>query len=89
MKTFYNFKFPYFFELIVTPISGDRRGAGTDANVYIQVYGSKGYSKEVHLDNPQNNFERAKTDVFGFENDDLGDLTKLRVWHDNAGNKIF
>jgi hypothetical protein len=70
----------------VSVTTGDRRGAGTDASVYIQVYGKSGYTKEIHLDNPQNNFERAKTDVFGFENEDLGDLTKLRVWHDNSGN---
>ena len=81
--------FPFFFELIVTPISGDRRGAGTDANVFIQVYGDKGTTKEIPLDNPQNNFERAKTDMFGFESPDLGTMKKLRVWHDNSGNELL
>ena len=73
----------------VSVTTGDRRGAGTDANVYIQVYGKNNKTKEIQLDNPQNNFERAKTDVFGFESEDLGELTKLRVWHDNAGNETL
>ena len=72
----------------VAVTTGERRGAGTDANVFIQVYGKKGQTKEIKLDNPQNNFEAGKTDMFGFESADLGDLTKMRVWHDNSGNTL-
>ena len=32
-----------------------------------------------------NNFERGATDEFGVESEDLGDLTKIRIGHDNAG----
>jgi hypothetical protein len=69
----------------VAVTTGDRRGAGTDANVFIVVYGKNGQTKEIKLDNPQNNFERSKTDQFGFESPELGELTKLRIWHDNSG----
>ena len=63
----------------------NRRGAGTDAGVYITIYGEKGDSGERKLDNSQNNFERGKKDVFGFELVDIGKLSKVRIRHDNKG----
>jgi hypothetical protein len=38
-----------------------------------------------------NNFERGKTDSFGFQAVDLGDLTKIRIGHDgsNFGSDWF
>jgi hypothetical protein len=47
----------------VTTITGDRRGAGTDANVFIQVFGDKGNTSEIKLSNAKNNFERGTTIV--------------------------
>ena len=42
-------------------ITGDRRGAGTDANVFIVLYGESGDSgKPKILQNGSNNFERGK-----------------------------
>ena len=52
------------------------------------AYGNNGETREIALDNPQNNFERAKTDVFGFESPDLGDFEKVKIWHDNSGNAL-
>jgi hypothetical protein len=40
--------------------TGDKRGAGTDANVIINIFGENGDSGEVKLDNTKNNFERNK-----------------------------
>ena len=36
-------------------------------------------------------FKRGGSDTFGIETVDLGELTKIRVWHDNSGKnfKIF
>eukprot|EP01119_Soliformovum_irregulare_P003103 TRINITY_DN133_c0_g1_i3.p1 TRINITY_DN133_c0_g1~~TRINITY_DN133_c0_g1_i3.p1 ORF type:complete len:710 (+),score=244.05 TRINITY_DN133_c0_g1_i3:779-2908(+) len=66
--------------------TADRKGAGTDANVSMTLYGKKGDSGEVKLSSSgKNNFERGATDVFGFESEDLGDLTKLRIGHDGSG----
>lgn len=45
---------------IVTVQTGNVRGAGTDANVYITLYGSNGSSEEKRLDNDPTNFERGK-----------------------------
>ena len=38
--------------------TGDRRGAGTDAEVLINIFGTLGNSGERKLDNNKNNFER-------------------------------
>jgi len=70
----------------VSVITGDRRGAGTDANVFIEVYGTKGKSRKQLLDNAENNFERKQTDVFSLKcATDLGEPTKIRIGHDNSG----
>jgi len=42
----------------------DKRGAGTDANVSINLFGEDSESGSRILDNEQNNFERGKKDVF-------------------------
>jgi len=66
--------------------TADRKGAGTDANVSMTCYGKLGDSGEINLSSSgKNNFERAATDVFGFESEDLGDLTKIRIGHDGTG----
>uniref|UniRef100_A0A6B2KWS8 PLAT domain-containing protein n=1 Tax=Arcella intermedia TaxID=1963864 RepID=A0A6B2KWS8_9EUKA len=65
--------------------TGDRRGAGTDANVFITLFGTKGDSSERLLESPGNNFERNSTDTFGFYCVDLGELTKINIRHDNSG----
>ncbi|KAH3761318.1 hypothetical protein Pelo_6863 [Pelomyxa schiedti] len=69
----------------ITTITGDRRGAGTDANVYITIYGEKGTSPKTILDGPGNLFERNRSDEFGLECVDLGALTKIVIGHDNSG----
>lgn len=70
----------------VKVLTGDRRGAGTDANVFVVLYGEKGTSgRPKILQSSSSNFERASTDVFGVECEDLGTLTKIRVGHDGVG----
>ena len=55
---------PYFCYLghryLVHTYTGDKRGAGTDANVVITIFGEDGDSGEKKLDNARNNFERGK-----------------------------
>lgn len=48
------------FTYLVHTYTGDRRGAGTDANVAITIFGEEGDSGEHKLDNARNNFERGK-----------------------------
>jgi hypothetical protein len=67
-------------------LTGDRRGAGTDANVSVVLYGENGSSgRPKVLQSSSANFERGATDVFGVESADLGNLTKIRIGHDGAG----
>ena len=48
----------------LTVVTADVRGAGTNANVFCELYGADGSSGERRLENAQDNFERNKTDVF-------------------------
>lgn len=73
-----------FFKIEV--VTGDRRGAGTDANVFIELVGSKGASGTKKLDARASDFERGNTDEFRVEcSTALGELTKMRIGHDNSG----
>lgn len=70
--------------------TSDISGAGTDANVFVTIFGANGDSGEIELkksETNRNKFERNKTDVFSFSDIlSLGELTKLRIRHDNTGS---
>nr|XP_014352354.1 PREDICTED: lipoxygenase homology domain-containing protein 1 [Latimeria chalumnae] len=75
---------PVKYEIIV--ITGDEKGAGTDANVFITMYGTSGNSGQWPLKQKfRNLFERDQTDRFNLEMLDLGELNKVRIGHDNTG----
>ncbi len=69
----------------ITTYTGSQGFAGTDANVYITLYGDVTNSGEKLLDNSDNNFEQGKTDIFVLELPQLGGLTSVRVRRDDAG----
>ncbi len=48
---------------LVTTKTGGMRGAGTDANVFVTLYGSQGCSGRRRLDNNVENFERGRSAV--------------------------
>lgn len=60
----------------VKVLTGNLPGAGTDADVFITIFGKNGDSGERVLDNAQDNFERGRTDVFSVEAVDLGELER-------------
>ncbi|XP_060092590.1 lipoxygenase homology domain-containing protein 1 [Heteronotia binoei] len=62
--------------------TSDMRGAGTDAPIFFQIFGDKGKSDEMKLDNNSDNFEAGQTDKFMIELPDLGTFYKLRIWHE-------
>ncbi|KFV05227.1 Lipoxygenase homology domain-containing protein 1, partial [Pterocles gutturalis] len=69
--------------------TGDKKNAGTDANVFITLYGSKDDTGIVSLKaskTNKNKFERGKVDEFTVESVDIGDLKKIKIGHDNKGN---
>uniref|UniRef100_A0A8C5TK95 PLAT domain-containing protein n=1 Tax=Malurus cyaneus samueli TaxID=2593467 RepID=A0A8C5TK95_9PASS len=75
----------------VSVVTGNVRAAGTndagtDANVFITIYGLNGDSGKRALKQKfRNLFERGKTDRFYLETLDMGELRKVRIEHDNTG----
>lgn len=48
----------------VTVWTSDVSGAGTDANVFLQMYGEEGKTEEYPIRNRTDNFEQAQVDKF-------------------------
>jgi hypothetical protein len=74
------------YEIVVT--TGNVRGAGTDAQVYLTLFGKNGkQTQKFHLkdSNNKNPFEQNQADKFSVRGDSVGELTKLRIEHDNSG----
>ncbi|GFH09790.1 uncharacterized protein HaLaN_04999, partial [Haematococcus lacustris] len=65
--------------------TSDISGAGTDANITVILYGEKGETGRLKLDNPKNNFERGDTDVFNITAEDVGPLRSMKVSSDDKG----
>jgi hypothetical protein len=69
----------------ITVDTGDMGLAGTDANVFITLFGPAGATDELMLDTQRNNFEQNSTDVFSIDTqNDLGALQRVRIRHDNT-----
>ena len=64
--------------------TSDLRGAGTDSNVYFVLYGDKGKSEEIQLENKTDNFERGSVDRFKVDIKEVGVPYKIRIGHDNS-----
>ncbi|CAN9504554.1 unnamed protein product [Ophioblennius macclurei] len=62
--------------------TSDVKGAGTDAQVFLQIYGERGKSDEIKLENNSDSFEQAQLDKFMVEMPDIGRLLKVRIWHE-------
>ncbi|XP_061116516.1 lipoxygenase homology domain-containing protein 1 [Conger conger] len=69
----------------VTVVTGDVRAAGTNANIFIQIYGDLGKTDVTTLKSRSNNFERGTTEIFKIEVKDVGKIFKIRIGHDGAG----
>uniref|UniRef100_A0A3P9J9C9 Lipoxygenase homology domains 1b n=1 Tax=Oryzias latipes TaxID=8090 RepID=A0A3P9J9C9_ORYLA len=69
----------------ITVITGDVMFAGTNANVFIQIYGDKGKTEVITLQSRSNNYERNTTEIFKIEAKDVGKIFKIRIGHDGSG----
>lgn len=73
--------------------TSDEKGAGTDANVYVRLFGENGDSGDLHLKDSATNkdpFEKNQEDEFTIpEVLSLGELVKCRVWHDSKGENTW
>ncbi|KAA8578774.1 hypothetical protein FQN60_009195 [Etheostoma spectabile] len=71
----------------VSVMTGDVNGAGTDANVFLTIYGDIGDTGERKLSKSETNsnkFERGSVDKFTIEAVDLGQVFKIKIRHDNS-----
>lgn len=67
-------------------VTGDKTGAGTNANVFMTLYGKTGTTKKIHLkNNTKSSFQSGSTDTFHFKSNCVGPMMKLRIEHDNTG----
>ncbi|CAF1123841.1 unnamed protein product [Adineta ricciae] len=73
----------------VTVKTGDKRGAGTDANVYLSMFGDKTNSERHELkettDRTINRFEKGATNRFKIQGADVGKIKTIRIEHDGTG----
>ncbi|XP_040334423.1 lipoxygenase homology domain-containing protein 1 [Herpailurus yagouaroundi] len=75
---------PSVYEVVIA--TGDVRGAGTDANVFITIFGENGLSPKLHLTSKSESaFEKANVDVFRVRTNNVGLIYKIRIEHDNTG----
>ena len=71
----------------ITVITGDKRGAGTDANVYITIFGKSGITEKIPLKSKSKDvFEKNTSDMFTVKAKCVGPMTKIRIEHDNTGS---
>ena len=88
--------------LVVQIITGNKWDAGTDANVYLKIYGKikekNGKLKTVLIgkypiiDNIYNSFERCSVEIFEFYTDkDVYEITSITIGHDGkwCGDKWY
>lgn len=73
---------------VIQVYTGDISKAGTDANVYITVFGERGDTgvrQLTHSKTHKNKFERGNMDEFEVEAVSLLELKKIRIGHDGSG----
>jgi len=69
-------------------ITADKIGAGTDADVYCILIGTKARTGRIELGEDETNsrFEQGQVDTFNIDvEEDLGDIKELVLGHDNKG----
>ncbi|KAK3594463.1 hypothetical protein CHS0354_024904 [Potamilus streckersoni] len=67
--------------------TGDKLYSGTDANVFIILYGTNGKKSDtVHLDTFfHNDFEQDQLDKFTIQCENLDEISMIEFWRDDAG----
>ncbi|CAD7701203.1 unnamed protein product, partial [Ostreobium quekettii] len=66
-------------------VTGDVRGAGTDADVFLDLRGAKGTSGPMMLEAAGDVFERGQRDAFRLRAPDVGPLREIEVSHNGKG----
>jgi len=81
-------KKPGFKQYSLQVVTADVLGAGTDANVFCMIVGSKARTGKIELGEDESNsrFEHGSVDTFTIDvESDLGEVKELVLGHDNKG----
>ncbi len=64
--------------------TGNKPGSGTDADIYLTLYGKKGQEGEIRINPffPGHPFQAGKTDAMKMALQDIGEITKITVRSD-------
>ena len=63
----------------MTVVTGKKMLAGTDARVFITLYGNKGVTAKTRLNTKDHDpFEKGAVDTFNFVDVLVGNITKIR-----------
>lgn len=74
----------------ITVRTGNLGDAGTDANVYVKLYGNVTSSPDVQLDDSRDNFERNRTERFGpFYFTETGPVGSIHLRKDSSGSAWY
>ncbi|XP_059165245.1 lipoxygenase homology domain-containing protein 1-like [Physella acuta] len=71
----------------ITIKTGDVRGAGTDAHVFIILHGTRGSTDKYILPYMVGSFEQGSKDIFWGTEENVGQIKSITIGHDNAGWK--
>ncbi|KAM7441264.1 arachidonate 5-lipoxygenase [Porites harrisoni] len=72
----------------ISVTTGNRKGAGTDANVTLTITGTNGRTKPLLMDKWfHNDFEAGTQDTYTLEGEDVGELLMIKL--DNDKNGLF
>ncbi|RNA02032.1 tetratricopeptide repeat 25 [Brachionus plicatilis] len=75
-------------EFTVTVVTSNKLGAGTDSNVFINIFGENGETGKLALDRREEKgklFDKGNTDTFIVETKNVGDIKKINLSHDGKG----
>ncbi|XP_021244712.1 lipoxygenase homology domain-containing protein 1 isoform X4 [Numida meleagris] len=79
-------------EYIIKVYTGDKMGAGTDANVHIILFGNENRSEVFNLSQSlehQDPFEKGMVDTFKIKTKKLGSLHSIEIGHDGKGFAVI
>ena len=68
--------------------TGNKLGSGTDANVFLIIYGDKGQTNKIPLNKSLSNknpFEKGTKDLFKVIISSVGEISKINISHDGKG----
>jgi len=71
---------------LLTVLTGDVGGAGTDANITFTLQGTKGSVSRTIDAEPSGLFEQGDKNTVHLFGQDIGEMVKMTVSHDNQGN---